>query len=127
MTFEVPQDMKTPLGEYYRCEAWMFMDDNVTYCAFPVVRKTRNGAVLSIGGKDVHVQELRCGRPVRKRYAYPTKAEALEALYKQKLEHIEILNARLKGAKEELIRVERERVKPSFILKLLPASNSTVE
>lgn len=62
---------------------------------FKIVRHTPKGFWIDVWGKEKWVNNYS-----NKRYAYPTKKEALESLIKRRTRYISILKARLKQSEE---------------------------
>jgi hypothetical protein len=113
---------------YYRAEAWSLTNaDHVTYYEYSVIRKTPHGVVIQDGGGTRRIAENIGGRITIKRWAWPTKVEALESLYQRKLKQIGILSSRLEWAQKEMKDVEAERRDPSWAIRLLPAPECTKE
>lgn len=107
---------------YYRAEAWSLDGLNpITYYEFEVVRTTPCGVVVKEGMGIKHVRETRAGTVVHKRFAWPTKEDAITSLVRRKRKRVETLEAQLVRALEELGNAESERRSPSWAPKLLPA------
>lgn len=72
--------------------------DGLTAYAFPILKKTPCGHIISVYSKNKFVSEN-----TRKRYAYPTIEQALDAFIFRKQKQISILSSQLERAKDLLI------------------------
>lgn len=91
---------------WYRYEQWLFTDGIVKIrCdSFPILRKTRCGVWLDLGfGEKRFVLSN-----AKKRWACPTKGEAMESFKARKLRQIKILDGQLKRSKEALKLIKKE-------------------
>ena len=98
------------MKEYFRCEvpSWM---DTVLFLTFPVIRETKCGVYIDCG-KRKFICESRAGRKVYKRYAWPTKKEALESFIARKQAQLEYLDRQAKLAERGMsIAIEESTIK----------------
>jgi hypothetical protein len=93
------------LGFLYRCEAnYSSSGNNVYYQEFAVLRLTPKGYWIFTGmwHGDVPTGEKWVSNESRKRYAHPTKEQALEAFIYRKKRYMSILQSRLARVDEVL-------------------------
>lgn len=105
--------------EYYRCEVPSWADE-VLYTGFKVIRKTKCGAYIDYG-KPKFICERKKDIPVYKRYAWPTKKEALKSFIARKHAQLEYLDRQRRIAERGLNMANAELV--NFGPKLLTDGN----
>jgi hypothetical protein len=121
--------MKRPITENpvssdvrYRAECYP-STEAVVYETFRVTKETRCGVmVYDYNVKPKFILERHIGAPAPiKRFAWPTKAEALESLYRRKMKRKGLLQCQLFTVRQQLRAIAREQAHPSYVPKLLEA------
>jgi hypothetical protein len=103
---------------YWRaeCHEYTIVDNaHVYYEAFPIMRRTKQGVTLDVYGKPKKVLERwYTGKATIKRFAWPTKEEALTSLWYRKTKQIALTQSKLATAISELGYIEEEQRHPQY-------------
>jgi len=83
-------------GEYAGSQAAAYLQE------FKVIKTTKQGRRIDIGGSSFHPDTRWVSNTSRKRYAHPTKAEAWTSFLARKRRQVSILKAQLRNAEEAL-------------------------
>lgn len=98
----------------YRAEP-DYRGESIDYTEHVIIRETAKCVFVIRSGFETYNwakrTQKRITKGARKRYAYPTKKEALQSFYVRKHREVEILERRLEIARGNLSLVEREAKK----------------